>query len=227
MEGLQGGGMRRSITGIFVAAIACASSLASVGPARASTTTGHSLFLRLGVAAESGSTTYDRALFPHWIDADGDGCDTREEVLVYESRTSVYPGSGCRVTSGRWYSWYDGATWTLASDVDVDHVVALKEAWESGARRWTTSDRRRFANDLGLSWSLDAVTDNVNQSKSDRDPAQWLPPSSSVRCTYAIHWVGVKYRWRLTIDSRERSALASILSGSCGARTITVPSRAI
>jgi uncharacterized protein DUF1524 len=218
--------VNRRVTGFFVAAIAALASLVSVAPAQASTTTARSLLLRLGVAAESGSTTYDRALFSHWIDADGDGCDTREEVLIHESRITVYPGSGCRVTTGRWYSWYDGVTWTLASDVDIDHVVALKEAWESGARRWTSTDRRRFANDLGHSWSLDAVTDNVNQSKSDRDPAQWLP-RSSVRCTYAIHWVGVKYRWRLTIDSRERSTLASILSGSCGSRTITVPNRAI
>lgn len=105
--------------------------------------------------------------------------------------------------------------------------MALKEAWESGARRWTTSDRRRYANDLGYSSTLDAVTDNVNQSKSDRDPADWLPPRTAARCTYAIHWVAIKYRWRLSIDSRERSRLSSLLSGTCGARELTVPRRAI
>lgn len=217
--------MRRPIG--LLATLATVASLASSAPAHAATTTARTLLNRLTVASESGSTTYQRSYFRHWIDADGDGCDTREEVLIHESRTTVYPGSGCRVTTGRWYSWYDGATWTQASDVDIDHVVALKEAWESGARRWTTSDRTRYANDLGLSWSLDAVTDNVNQSKSDRDPSQWLPPRTSVRCTYAIHWVGVKYRWRLTINSAERSALSSIISGSCGQRTVTVPPRAI
>ena len=72
-----------------------------------------------------------------------------------------------------------------------------------------------------------AVTDNVNQSKSDRDPAEWLPPRSAARCTYAIQWVQVKYRWRLTVNSAERSELKSILSGDCGSRTVTIPKRAL
>jgi hypothetical protein len=194
-------------------------------PAHATTITARQLLYRLTVTSEAGSSTYDRSYFPHWIDADGDGCNTREEVLIAESRVTVYPGSGCSVTRGKWYSWYDGATWTYASDVDIDHVIALKEAWESGARKWSLTDRRRFANDLGYRWSLDAVTDNVNQSKSDRDPAQWLPAIN--KCTYAMHWTGVKYRWRLTIDSAEKSKLSSLLSGSCGARELSVPPRAL
>jgi len=85
----------------------------------------------------------------------------------------------------------------------------------------------RQANDLGHGWSLDAATDNVNASKGDRDPAQWLPSRSSARCVYAIHWVATKYRWRLSIDSAERSRLSSIHSGTCRARIITIPVRAI
>jgi hypothetical protein len=96
-----------------------------------------------------------------------------------------------------------------------------------GQRRLAADNRKRFANDLGHGWSLDAVTDNVNQSKSDRDPAEWLPPLTSVRCSYAIHWVTVKYRWRLSVDTAERTRLLEILSGTCGAKTVTIPGRAV
>ena len=200
--------------------------LVAAPPAQATTTTARALALQLLLQAESGSTTYSRSYFTHWTDVDRDSCNTREEVLIAESRVRATVGSGCQVTLGRWYSWYDGATWTAPGDVDIDHVVALKESWESGARTWTAAKRARFANDLGYSWSLDAVTDNVNASKSDRDPAQWLPPLAAVRCTYVIHWVAVKHRWRLSVDAAERSRILAILSGACGSRVVTVPPRA-
>ncbi|NEA30662.1 HNH endonuclease family protein [Streptomyces sp. SID13031] len=191
-------------------------------PAAAVNITASDLLATLTVQVENG-TGYDRALFPHWIDADSDTCDTREEILIAESTTTPSTGTGCKVNSGTWNSWYDGATWTNPSDVDIDHVVALKEAWDSGAHAWTTAKRQRYANDLGYAWSLDAVTDNVNQSKSDKDPAQWLPPLTSVRCAYAIHWTAVKYRWKLSIDTTEKNALAAILTGSCGSTSIPTP----
>ncbi len=202
--------------------------LGSSPVAQADTTTARALLFQLAGAAEGGSTTYDRTYFRHWIDADGDCQDARAEVLIAESRvTPTYTSSSrCTVATGAWYSSYDGVTWTHASDVDIDHVVALKEAWESGARSWTSTDRTRYANDLGYSRTLLAVTDNVNASKSDRDPAQWLPPRSSAHCTYAVNWVLIKYRWRLSVDSAEKSRLSSLLSGDCGARTVTVPARA-
>jgi hypothetical protein len=114
---------------------------------------------------------YDRSLFVHWIDADSNGCDTREEVLIRTSTVPVTKGSGCTITAGSWTSWYDGATWTAPSDVDIDHLVPLGEAWASGADAWTADQRRAYANDLTLPVALQAVTDNVNQSKGDRDPA--------------------------------------------------------
>ena len=129
--------------------------------------------------------------------------------------------SGCSLSGGRWTSYYDGASWTATSDVDIDHVVALAEAWDSGARTWTTSVRQSFANDLGDSRSLIAVTDNVNQSKGDKDPAEWVPPLSSARCRFIAEWAAVKTRWRLTVDSTEKSALTSY-AGSCTNVTITV-----
>ncbi len=203
--------------------------IGSVPAAQADTTTARALLFKIAVSAEGGSTTYDRTYFRHWIDSNGDCQNTRAEVLIAESRvTPTYTSSSrCTVAAGRWYSYYDGSTWTNPSDVDIDHVVALKEAWESGARSWSSTTRTRFANDLSYGRSLVAVTDNVNASKGDRDPAQWLPPRSSVHCRYATTWVLIKYRWRLSIDSTEKSRLSSLLSGACGASTVTIPARAI
>jgi hypothetical protein len=195
-------------------------------PADAATMTARQLAAHLVVLPESHSTTYSRTYFRHWIDANGDCQDTRTEVLIAESRVPPTFSTRCTVARGRWVSWYDGATWTYPADVDIDHVVALKEAWESGAWSWTAANRQRFANDLGYAWTLDAITDNVNASKGERDPAEWLPPLPSVYCSYAIHWAAVKYRWRLGVDSTERATLLSILSGTCGARGVTVPARA-
>jgi uncharacterized protein DUF1524 len=191
----------------------------------AATISARALALKLVTKAENG-TGYYRTFFSHWIDADRDGCDTREEVLMTESRVKPTLGTGCKVMKGKWKSWYDGVTWTNPSDVDIDHVVALKEAWDSGARSWTKTARTSYANDLAYPLALDAVTDNVNQDKSDRDPAQWLPPLKATHCVYAKHWVAIKYRWRLSVDPKERVRLLSILSGACGAQTLTIPARA-
>ncbi|WP_308198746.1 GmrSD restriction endonuclease domain-containing protein [Actinomadura litoris] len=118
--------------------------------------------------------------------------------------------SSCAAVSGTWYSPYDGATWTQASDLDIDHMVPLAEAWRSGASAWTTSRRQAFANDLESS-QLWAVTDNLNQAKGDKDPAKWFPPLSSFRCMYARSWIDVKYRYDLTADEAERTALNGML----------------
>lgn len=174
----------------------------------------------LPVATES-RTGYDRSLFPLWIDADHDGCNTRMEVLIAEATTTPSIGSGCALSGGRWLSYYDGATWTNPSDVDIDHVVPLAEAWDSGASKWTTAQRQSYANDLTDSRTLVAVTDNVNQSKGDQDPTTWLPPLASARCRYIGDWVAVKLRWRLTVDSAEKSTLTSLAAG-CPNVTITV-----
>ena len=223
--------LRRSalLATAFVTTVSALLTMVTAPSASAATTTARTLLGRLTVASESGSSTYERTYFKQWIDTNGDCQDTRAEVLIAESKaTPSYSSSRhCTVTKGNWYSYYDGATWTNPADVDIDHMVPLKEAWESGARRWSSTNRTRYANDLGLSATLVAVTDNVNQSKGDRDPASWLPPRTSTRCTYAIQWVQVKYRWRLTINSTERSTLSSILTNSCGSRTVTAPARAL
>ncbi|MFV2114229.1 HNH endonuclease family protein [Micromonospora sp. LOL_025] len=135
---------------------------------------------------------------------------SREQVLKRDG-TSVVVDSSCAAVSGRWYSPYDGATWSAASDVDIDHVVPLAEAWRSGASGWTTSRRQSFANDL-TGPQLIAVTDNVNQAKGDQDPSTWQPPQSAYRCTYSKMWITVKYNWGLALQSSEKSALQSMLN---------------
>jgi hypothetical protein len=179
-------------------------------PTPVSAATARTYLGQLTVKAEGSTSGYSRDLFPHWITQSG-ACDTREVVLKRDG-TNVVQSSTCSATSGSWYSPYDGATWTAASDVDIDHMVPLAEAWTSGASSWTTAKRQSFANDLTRPQLL-AVTDNVNQSKSDRDPAEWMPSRTAYRCTYARMWVDVKHYYALSVDSAEKSALQSVLNG--------------
>lgn len=172
----------------------------------------------LPLAAER-RTGYDRDHFRHWVDADGDRCDTREEVLIAEATRKVTPGSGCAVRTGRWVSYYDRVTVTAARSLDIDHLVPLAEAWDSGASRWSAATRTAYANDLGDRRSLVAVTASSNRSKSDRDPAEWLPRYD--RCRYLAEWTAVKVRWRLAVDKPEKLALAK-LAGSCADRVLTI-----
>lgn len=178
-------------------------------PTPVSASTARTYLSSLTVATED-RTGYDRDLFPHWITQSG-SCNTREVVLQRDG-TNVVTDSSCAATSGSWYSPYDGATWTAASDVDIDHLVPLAEAWDSGADAWTTSKRQSFANNLTRPQLL-AVTDNVNQSKGDQDPAEWMPSRSAYHCTYARAWVQVKYYYGLSVDSAEKSKLSSVLNG--------------
>ena len=118
----------------------------------------------LVVAAEQPGG-YDRDLFRHWIDADGDGCDTRREVLLAEAVVAPTRGSGCSLSGGEWISRYDAKTDTGSGrGFDVDHLVPLAEAWASGARSWTAQRREGYANDLGFVDSLVAVSAGSNRS---------------------------------------------------------------
>lgn len=168
----------------------------------------------LPVTAEPRRSGYDRDLFDHWVDANDNGCDTRCEVLARD----LDPTLG---SSGGWRSAYDGVTRLNPSEIQIDHVVALAEAWDSGAASWPEDRRRAFANDLTERRALIAVTGESNQAKSDLDPADWLPRNED-RCRYADAWVAVKTRWALSIDRDEKAALASILN-SCGTTVAWVP----
>ncbi|KRB74226.1 hypothetical protein ASE01_19520 [Nocardioides sp. Root190] len=190
-------------------------------PAQAASFTGTlaQAIAQIPTAGES-NTGYDRNLFPHWVDANGDCQNARQEVLISEADATVmYTTSGkCTVASGRWYSYYDRVSWTNPGDVDIDHMVPLAEAWGSGARSWTTARRQAYANDLGDHRTLVGVTDNVNQAKGDKDPNDWMPTYD--RCRYVAEWVAVKIRWGLSADSAEKSALSGYAAGC--SNTVTV-----
>ena len=156
---------------------------------------------------------YKRTLFADWYDADGDGCNTRQEVLIAESIISAKIGAKCKVT-GKWFSVYDGVTTTDPSSFDIDHMVPLKEAWDSGAWNWNKDQRKKFANDLDESFFLIAVTARSNRSKGERDPAEWMPTSVSYRCEYARIWVQIKRAWDLSVDPTENTFLTRTLA-SC------------
>ncbi|MFD3922866.1 HNH endonuclease family protein [Streptomyces sp. NPDC058595] len=196
------------------------SSLAPASPARAEASArsmpepvdaaaARALLAELTVADEVTPPGYSRSKFPHWITQSGT-CDTREVTLKRDGQ-DVQQDAQCRAVSGTWYSEYDAATWTVASDLDIDHMVPLKEAWKSGAADWPTSQRREFANDLTLPQII-AVTDNVNQAKGDKDPGKWVPPLASYHCTYGRAWIQVKHHYNLTTDPAEKTALTGMLN---------------
>lgn len=161
----------------------------------------------LAVADEGSLSGYSRDAFPHW-NTSGE-CTTRETVLQRDGN-DVTVDSKCRPTAGRWHSHYDEQTATDPSDIDIDHVVPLAEAWRSGASEWTVDQRERFANDLDGP-QLIAVTASSNRSKGDQDPSQWLPPNAGYRCTYTQMWVAVKSQWNLALQPAEKDALAQVL----------------
>jgi hypothetical protein len=162
----------------------------------------------LTVAARTSMDGYSREKFPHW-DSQGSGCDTREVVLK-RAGTDVKTDKDCKATSGTWKSVYDDETWTKATDLDIDHMVPLGQAWASGAKTWTTEKREQFANDLTRP-QLFAVTDNLNQQKSDKAPDQWKPPLVAFWCTYATDWIVVKHYYGLTVTDGEKTALTDML----------------
>lgn len=176
------------------------------------------LFPLLAVSPEE-RTGYARTLFRLWIDADHDGCNTRKEVLLRDAVVAPAIASRCALEGGQWLSPYDDITFDDAAGLDIDHVVPLAEAWDSGAFAWSAAERELYANDLDVSFALLAVSAHANRSKSDADPADWLPRSGFV-CQYLADWVGVKARWTLTIDPVERAAIAS--HTECDGTIVTV-----
>lgn len=159
-------------------------------------------------AEQSGS--YTRRKYNHWIDTDGDKEDARVEVLIAESlipaQTKIKNGKVV-VISGLWVCPYTGTVVTVPGELDVDHMVPLKEAHESGAYSWSKEKREAYANELTNPDHLIAVTSGSNRSKGAKDPAEWLPPNRAYWCEYIKDWIDIKKEYQLAIDQAERDAL--------------------
>ncbi|HUR76506.1 MAG TPA: DUF1524 domain-containing protein [Acidimicrobiales bacterium] len=150
---------------------------------------------------------YTRYRFGLWTDEDGDGCTKRDDVVILQA-VQVVRGSACEIVSGRWVSPYDNATIQNPDLVDVDHVVALLEAWESGAYKWTDAQRNAYKNDIA-DFAVLAVSDESADDKDDRDPADWLPSNDEFVCRYLQTWVDVKTKWNLAVNASERESIAA------------------
>lgn len=161
-------------------------------------------------------TGYTRGRFgPRWADVDRNGCDTRNDVLNRDLTDRTWrPGThDCVVLSGVLIDPYTDRMLQFskanASGVQIDHVVALSDAWQTGAQGWTEETRRRFANDPA---NLLAVDGPTNKAKRDSDAASWLPPNKSFRCSYVMRQVQVKTAYRLWVTPAERDAITRVLT---------------
>ncbi len=163
---------------------------------------------KLKIAPRKSLAGYSRGRFGSGWSSAGEGCDTRDRVLQRDGR-NVQTTSACRIT-GTWTSLYDGIVITAARELDIDHVVPLAHAWRTGAKTWTTTRRRAFANDLTDS-QLIAVSAHSNRSKGDSPPDEWKPPRRAIWCLYARWWIDVKTVWQLTTTRPERTSLRSML----------------
>ncbi|GAA3831536.1 MULTISPECIES: HNH endonuclease family protein [Amycolatopsis] len=168
----------------------------------------------LPIAPEDTGAHYDRDDWPHWSTVHGT-CNAREQALLDQGH-GVRADDECRPIAGTWVSAYDGVTVTDPAKLDIDHLVPLAEVARSGRiengrrvgpRQWSRAERERYANDPDV---LVVATARANRSKGDSDPAHWLPERD--RCSYALRWVEIKTRYRLSIDQAEHDALAAVMT---------------
>lgn len=155
------------------------------------------------------TTSYERSAFGHgWDDADGNCQDSRAEALIQFSTTTVRFADPrkCRVVTGRWISPFTGEIIQNAADIDIDHVVPLKWAWDRGAASWSQGQREKFANDPV---NLLPVEANLNRSKGAQGPDNWLPPAN--QCGYVARFVRVVRLYDLTLAPAEGEAFQSLL----------------
>lgn len=168
----------------------------------------------LTVKGRAPKTGYDRSRFGSpWADTDSNSCGTRDDILARDLERVRTEGD-CKVASGLLapdpYTGKDITFERGRSKVDIDHVVALSDAWQKGAQQWKPGKRIAFANDP---LNLRAVEASVNRSKRDGDTATWLPPAKAARCSYVATQVAVKRKYGLWVTSAERDAMHRILGG--------------
>ena len=172
----------------------------------------------LPVKGRAPKTGYTREKFgPAWADVDRNGCDTRNDILARDLTGETFkPGTrNCVVATGKLSDKYTGTTITFvrgnktSSAVQIDHVVALSDAWQKGAQRISPEQRKQLANDP---LNLMAADGPANSSKGDKDAATWLPSNKAFRCEYVARQTAVKSKYQLWVTQAERDAIASILA---------------
>ena len=171
------------------------------------------LIASLRVAPENDPGTYDRELFAYPDGGtDSRGCNTRSRVLERDSTPPAqvdFPG--CKILAGRWVDSYTGTTYENPAEVSIDHLVALKEAYSSGASSWSPATMVAFANDVERVGALRVIGGSGNASKGEKDPAEWKPPLQAAWPDYARSWAGTKVAYGLTADQAEVDALRAML----------------
>ena len=175
------------------------------------------LLATLPIKGRAPKTGYDRGLFGQaWADVDRNGCDTRNDTLKRDLTGITYTNSvPCKVQSGTLADPYTGTTISFlrgsatSSKVQVDHVVALSDAWQKGAQQLSTEQRTAFANDP---LNLQATDGPTNMKKGDGDAATWLPPNRGFRCEYVARQISVKATYSLWVTQAEHDAMANILA---------------
>jgi hypothetical protein len=180
----------------------------------------------LPVKGRAAKTGYDREQYgPPWVDVDRNGCDTRNDVLARDLTGEQFkPGThDCVVLSGTLADPYTGQTIAFVrgsgASVDIDHVVALGDAWQTGAFGWDEARRTALANDP---LNLLAVDYSANRQKGDADAASWLPANRGYRCAYVARQVAVKAAYGLWVTQAEHDAIAGVLAG-CPGEPVPVP----
>ena len=196
-------------------------------PLEASTKTASAVLETLAVKGRAPKTGYERSQFgPAWSDVDRNGCDTRNDILNRDLTSIVYKSGthDCVVLSGTLSDPYSGEEISFlrgvatSSDVQIDHVVALSNAWQTGAFKLTYERRLAFANDP---MNLLAVKGRLNSQKGDGDAATWLPPLKSIRCAYVAQQIVVKAKYGLWVTPPEKAAMVALLAKCPGFKAQT------
>lgn len=219
--------MKRSLAALAAACILASLATTSVSPPRADAAqkyvNARTLLSKLAVREEDHKHRFNRSVFSYdnSYDADGDGCYTRKEILKRDAIRLTKVSKSCSV-DGTWRSLYDDRLTRGPYGLQIDHLVALAEAWHSGAYKWSHRKQIAFGNDIDYKWDLHAVTAAANQTKGDLGPAEWLP--SKNKCTYVKGWIGVKYRWGLPVDRAEKAALTRQLA-KCPSVQVLMPGK--
>ena len=172
----------------------------------------------LEVKGRAPKTGYARSQFPHWSDPDRNGCDARNDTLKRDLTNITYKAGtrDCKVIAGQLLDPFSGKVITFSTTkvvIDIDHVVALSNAWQTGAAYFDKNKRSQIANDP---LNLLAVDSKLNRQKGDGDAATWLPPSKAFRCEYVARQVAVKAKYGLWVTKPEKVAIDKILSTCVG-----------